>query len=169
MHPKIFTFSPAPKYTYLVVGTFVSSKYNITVNNAYPLAEIFRVFFFAWNVFHLSMVDKTAWSRIVFPGRYILQVPFFKTDLDAYKNCQPGRVSDFFISKCDRDISITNLGHLVSFEYAEPTSWFQSKWRETIPLVNPHPGKHLLFQEKWNFSRYSWLWDIYLILAVVEL
>ena len=52
MRPKIFKFSPAPRYTYLVVRTCVSSKSNITVmRTRYPLAEIFRYFCFGLECF----------------------------------------------------------------------------------------------------------------------
>ena len=87
MRPKIFNFSPAPKYTYLVVGTFVSSKNNITVMRI-PQRRFSEIFFL------FGMFFDSIWS--INCKKYILQVPLIKTDFDAYQNLPAGQSFRFF-------------------------------------------------------------------------
>ena len=50
------------------------------------------------------MVDKLL-NLVYFPGRYILQVPFVKADLDAYQNLPVWQSFRFFLFQNMTEIS----------------------------------------------------------------
>ena len=97
-------------------------------------------------------------------------MPFIKTDLDAYQNLPAWQSFRFFsVSKWGRDISkITNLGrHLVPFQYAEPTSWFQNKFRAGYDSSSQStPWQASTFSREMKTSRHihdcgtcTWFWQ----------